>query len=564
MAVAYAVAATIVVDGVPLDEEVDPYVEQVLVDEHVGLPAMFAISLLDPQRDVLDRSGLRVASEVELAISGRGSETDDPLVKGEVVTVECEYDEMGSRVVVRGYAASHRLHRGRHTRAFVNATDTDILRQIAQEAEIELGDVEETSDVHEHVVQANVSDWEFLTARAEGLGFDLSVIDGKINFGMPTEAADAPGEDGADADADARDPRLLVFGDNLHAFHARISAAEQVAQVHVRGWDDTKKEAVAGSAPADTVAAELELADPSSLAHAFGDAEFVSVHQAVQTQAAADAAAKVLAERIGSSFVQADGIAAGSTALRAGEAVRVIGVSEDFSGTYVLSQTRHVIDRDGYRTQFTISGRNRSAWAAAGASGATPSSAAGDGATGFAGLVRGIVSENADPDKLGRVKVRLPWLDESFTSTWAPVMQLGSGPKSGTFFLPAVDDEVLVGFEHGRVDSPIVIGGLFNGVDMPPPYGYLLDNGKVTGRGVWSRKGHKLMLHDADDISGITLATADSEVSIGLNALDKKLVIQTQGPVEIQAVGEMKLTGSKVTVQADGELILKGATVRIN
>ena len=147
-------------------------------------------------------------------------------------------------------------------------------------------------------------------------------------------------------------------------------------------------------------------------------------------------------------------------------------------------------------------------------------------------------------------------------------MQLGAGPESGTFFLPAVGDEVLVGFEHGLIDRPMVVGGLFNKIDRPPTYGQYLKDGAVHGRGIFSRKGHRITFHDADDIGGIVLRVDDdnreSVVSIGLNAIETKLVVQSKGAVNIDAEGEITLRGSKVTVEADGELVLKGSTIKLN
>jgi phage protein D/phage baseplate assembly protein gpV len=560
MAVAYSVAPTVTVDGADLQGDIARHIEQVVVDEDVDLPAMFAISLMDPRRDILDRSGMRVGAQVEVSIAGQGASSDEPLVKGDVVTVECDYDEFGARVVVRGYAASHRLHPGRHTRTFVNVTDSDIVKKVAGEAGIELGEIEETTEVHEHVAQANVSDWEFLSARARAIGFELSVVMGRLRFGPPTSSADAPPDAAAQRGSASRDPRVLKYGENLIAFHARISAAEQVAEVKVRGWDDARKEAVVGSAPGGTVAATLDLADPASLAHFLGDPALVAVDASIASQGVADTVAKALAERIGSAFATADGVAVGNTSLRAGLAVRVAGVGEDFSGTYVLSQARHVIDGHGYRTHFSIRGRHA-------APASTPESraaSAGEAATGFTGFVRGIVSQVDDPEKLGRVKVKLPWLADDFDSTWAPVMQLGAGPKSGTFFLPAVGDEVVVGFEQGLVDRPIVVGGLFNGLDEPPSYGQWLDNGAVTGRGIYSRKGHFVELWDGDDISGVHVATAGDEASLALDARDRKLVLQSAGAFEVSADGEITIHGSKITVQADGNLVLKGAQIQLN
>jgi phage protein D len=566
--VAYAAAASIVVDGWKLEPDVDSYVEQVVVDEHVQLPAMFAITLLDPAHDILDKSGMRVGAEVEVSLVGQGQSGDDALIKGDVVSVEGDYDEVGSRVVVRGYAASHRLHRGQRTATFQDSTDSDIVRKVANTAGIDLGEITETAEVHPHVSQANVTDWDFLSERARRSGFDLEVVAGKLRFGPPRTIADAPPEADLDGDPDSLPRRHLVLGDRLLSFHGRISAAEQVAEVEVHGYDLDRKEAVVATASAGTVAAEIGLADPTTLAGFFGDQTFISTKRSLKSQREVEAEAKAIAERIGSAFAEADGVALGNTELRAGMAIRVASVSEDFDGAYVITSARHVIDSLGYRTHFSISGRHDRSLLGllgsgrSGRAGGTPASQA------IPGIVRAIVSENDDPDKLGRVKVSFPWLDEKYSSTWAPVVQLGAGPASGTFFLPAVHDEVLVGFEHGLVDRPIVFGGLFNTLDKPPEYGHFLDDGRVVGRSIVSRKGHEINFFDADDNSALTIHVVGGSgtpvVSIGLNADDSKLVIQSEGNVDVTAEKEINLKASKITVQADGDLVLKGGMVKIN
>jgi uncharacterized protein involved in type VI secretion and phage assembly len=183
-------------------------------------------------------------------------------------------------------------------------------------------------------------------------------------------------------------------------------------------------------------------------------------------------------------------------------------------------------------------------------------------------LVRGIVSDVKDPDSLARVKVRLPWLDDAFSSQWAPVLQLGAGPDSGTVFLPAVGDEVLVGFEHGSIDRPIVVGGLFNAIDKPPTYGQFIDDGKVTGRTIVSRKGHELTFLDGDDLTGIQLMAVDDNrspvVSISLDGKESKLVIQTSKDISVEAEGDVSMKGKKISVEAQSTLVLKGARVEIN
>src|SRR2546430_15693012 len=133
------------------------------------------------------------------------------------------------------------------------------------------------------------------------------------------------------------------------------------------------------------------------------------------------------------------------------------------------------------------------------------------------GVVVAQVTNNDDPEKLGRVKLKFPWLSDSYESDWARMMQTGAGPDSGMEFLPEVNDEVLVAFEFGDVRRPFVVGGLHNGKDKPRLGDGLIDNGRVKRRGTVSRKGHRLIFLDGDDKSGIALITSSGNIRISLN-----------------------------------------------
>ena len=109
------------------------------------------------------------------------------------------------------------------------------------------------------------------------------------------------------------------------------------------------------------------------------------------------------------------------------------------------------------------------------------------------GVVIGIVTNNQDPEGLGRVKVKFPWRGESDESYWARIATLMAGKERGTFFLPEVGDEVLVAFDHGDIDHPYVIGALWNGVDKPPETNA---DGKNNIRKIKSRSGHEIIFDD--------------------------------------------------------------------
>lgn len=84
------------------------------------------------------------------------------------------------------------------------------------------------------------------------------------------------------------------------------------------------------------------------------------------------------------------------------------------------------------------------------------------------GVVVGIVTDNVHPDGDYRVRVRFPTLPGEDQSWWARIATFGAGKDGrGAFFLPEVNDEVLVAFEHGDFNHPVVVGTLWNGVDKP-------------------------------------------------------------------------------------------------
>jgi uncharacterized protein involved in type VI secretion and phage assembly len=194
------------------------------------------------------------------------------------------------------------------------------------------------------------------------------------------------------------------------------------------------------------------------------------------------------------------------------------------------------------------------------------------------GLVVGIVTNNQDPDKLGRVKVKYPWLSDDEESHWARLSVPMAGAARGTYFLPEVDDEVLVGFEHGDLRFPYVLGALWNGKDAPPA-----DNadGKNNVRIIQSRSGHIIKLNDEDGKESIEIVDKTGKNSIILDAAKNTLTITSDKDITLSATkGTIKLDAQKVEikssadakveagagldVKASATLTIKGATVNIN
>ena len=182
------------------------------------------------------------------------------------------------------------------------------------------------------------------------------------------------------------------------------------------------------------------------------------------------------------------------------------------------------------------------------------------------GVVVALVTNNDDPEKLGRVKLKFPWLSDSYESDWARITQLGAGPNAGAVFIPEVNDEVLVAFEFGDVRRPYVVGSLYNGMDKPKIGDGLISQGKVKRNGFVSRKGHSFVFFEDSGKSGIALLTSDKKVRIALKETGPELHIYCEGKVTIESQGDMKLSSKAgLNIEASGQMQLKGdGGVKVN
>ena len=195
----------------------------------------------------------------------------------------------------------------------------------------------------------------------------------------------------------------------------------------------------------------------------------------------------------------------------------------------------------------------------------TPSDASGR----IYGVAVGVVTDNKDPDSLGRIKVKLPWLPDDTESAWARVLTFMAGKDRGAVYLPEVEDEVLVAFEHGDVRFPYVLGALHNGKDTPP---FTNDDGNNDKRMLKSRAGMTLTFDDKSGAEKIELADKDGKDSVVIDMANKKVTLTSSGDLELKAEqGTVKITAQKLAVEttdaaevkASGTLDLKGSTVNV-
>lgn len=196
----------------------------------------------------------------------------------------------------------------------------------------------------------------------------------------------------------------------------------------------------------------------------------------------------------------------------------------------------------------------------------------------FYGLSVGLVTNNQDPENLGRVKVRFPWLPDQNESYWARVVTPMAGDNRGLYCLPEVNDEVLVAFEHGIVEFPYVLGALWNGKDRPPETNA---DGQNNRRVLKSRSGHIIRLDDSEGEEKIEIIDKTAQNSIVINVQENSIVITAESNITLQAKGgklslsaqaiemnaeaEIKISANQMMeLRAGPEMIIQGGLVKIN
>ncbi|BAZ16685.1 Rhs element Vgr protein [Calothrix sp. NIES-4071] len=524
---------------------------QITVEESLHLPAMFTLVVHNSYLPTNKKSEYKpwrhekvfeIGKKVKIGFSS--STTKDAnfkqdkegfLIEGEITAIEVHFnDKSEAPIIVRGYDMSHRLHRGRHNRSFLNDTDSGIVRKIAQEAGIQLGKIDNSGGVHEYVFQENQTNMEFLRQRAARIGFELFIEEGKINFCKP----------------ESKEAVELKWLDEISSFSTRVTSTEQVSSVEVRSWDYTQKKLITSTAKSEKLVTNTGNKQGSNSSNKFNmrkPPQMTVVDKPVFTAKEAEKMAQALCDELGGEFVYADAKAEGNPKIRPGRVVTLKDMGERFSGKYYITETRHFYNQRVYTTEFSVRGlRSGNLYTSI-----SPQTHLQPGQT----FLVGVVTNNQDPKGLSRVKVKFPTLTEEHESYWARMVSIGAGSGRGTDWLPEINDEVLVGFEHGDIHRPYIIGSVWNGKDKPPtPVRDSVMNGKVRLRTFKTRVGHELQFVDEDK------AASNTGVYIETKGRNKISINDTRKFIEIKTSA-----GQRILVNdLDGSITIRANTTITN
>jgi phage protein D/phage baseplate assembly protein gpV len=541
----------VMIDGMEISPEEADAVHSIKITDWLRLPDVctldvgYQADVQGPAFSRLDGSRFKIGAALEVKLGSTDERTTKTIFKGEIVTVEPDFQAGSVALSVRAYDKSHRMMRSRKQRSFLNKTISDIVKEVC--GGYGLGaSTGPTGAPLDFVLQNNETDWEFVWRLARRVGFEVTLEENTIHFKKPAAATEI----------------ALDYPDEIHSFRPRVTAVQQVNKVNVRGFDSKQKRSVLAT---KTRAEQLTEAGikRSEVAKAFGDSVLEIAGQSFSSNEEAGAIAQAALDQLANAYLAAEGATFGNPDIKAGVKLKITGVGEKFSGTYRVAKAVHVLQTGGYITQFANSAGEHTLLGQTGSNGGGGSPGGGNS------LVVGVVTNNNDPEKLGRVKVKLPFLSEQETF-WAPVLLPSSGNERGISMLPQPDEQVIVGFENGDPSYPIVLGSVFNGKDKPGSEMAVLDGSfalKSDKKALIAAKEDINLRSDKGkwliDVKGGEIVENVKTPGNYKGTFDGKYELTASQAVTIESKMSITLKAPSITIEAQGSLALKGANVDV-
>lgn len=524
--------------------------------------------MADQTFDVSSGDDFEPGAEIEID-AGYGK-TGKNLFKGVVVTHGINIHGGKSHLVVECRDPAVKLTSLRKNTNYTDQRDSEIISTIIEGENKDSGlkpDVEETKPSHARMVQYACTDWDFILTRADANGLVVTVDGGKVTAKPPK------------TDGEAK--LTVTWGHDLVNFRAEMDARTQVKASRAVAWDP-KALAIAESDGAAPDLHEQGNVTTDDLSEVVG-ADKAVLRSAVPMEAdAMKAWADAALLKSGLARIRGTLRFQGSAAVSPGDLMEVKGVGKRFEGALFVATVHHDIAMGNWYTdvEFGLSPHwfsEREDISPPPASGQLP---------GVDGLQVGLVTKlDGDPAEEGRIQVSLPVMENKEEGLWARLATLYGTNGAGTFFIPEVGDEVVLGFFNADPRHPVILGVLHSS-GRPAPEELAKENNtkaivtreklKITfdeEKKVMTLEtpgGNKMEISDEakglkmEDQNGNTFSLNDKGITLDS---PKDIAITAKGKITLDATGELGLTakadvkmkGMNVNATADVGLVAKGS-----
>lgn len=485
-------------------------------------------------------------SNEDLLIPGKNIEIkagyhsdDETIFKGIIIKHSIKIRENNSVLIVECRDETVKMTIGRKSNFYYESKDSDIIEEIIGKYSLE-SDIESTSFTNKEMVQYRASDWDFIMTRAQINGQICTVDDGKITISKPNLSQDAI--------------ETVAFGATLLDFDAEIDARNQFNTITAYGWNPSEQEIVEAEAtdPAISLNGNISVSDLAEIIN-LENLELKSGGNynsaALQNWSDAKSLFQQLSKTRGRVKFQ------GIPTVKPGTMLKLEGVGDRFNGKIFISAVRHEIV-DGNWTVDAEFGMNPKWFSETydiselPAAGIIPA---------VSGLQIGVVSQlESDPDGENRILVQIPIINNEEQGIWTRIATLDAGNNRGSFFLPEIGDEVIVGFINDDPNHAVILGMLHSG-EKPAPLTASDDNHE---KGFVTRSEMKLIFND--DKKSITIETpGGKKVTIDENAGAIVIEDENSNKITMDSDGVAIESGKDFSIKATGDCNIEATNINI-
>jgi len=478
--------------------------------------------------------------------------------KGVIVKNNFKAKNGNQTLVVECKSKAYILTLGNKNKVYLKKTVSDIFSQLIQEAGL-TGNVEATTDQASQIVQYNVCDWDFMLSHAEINGKVVNVLkDSSINIKEP----------------EIGEPKLkFEIGADIIEFESEYDARTQIQKSSIKSMNwDSKNQKTLKESPSKSYGAFTGL-DPQKMAKDIHQKDYNLIHPGNLSQAELTAWAN--GKYLKSVFSQIRGRlkSFGNHTVSIGDTIEIAGFNTTTNGKVYVSGIKHEVSGGEWFTyyQFGLSydwhSENYQINPALN--------------SGLLNLEQGlhigkVVKIVDDPESNFQIQLKIPSLGEDLP-IFARMTFPDAGNKRGICFFPEVNDEVVVGFMNNDFRFPIILGYLYSGKNQPP----IVPDHNNYMKGIYTKSGIEVIFDDEDKKvtiktpggNKITLDDTDSSIKVidknnntvdmekgGITVVSQKdIKVEAKGNIEINASGDLKLSGTNVSIKAKAQLSEEGS-----
>ncbi len=434
----------------------------------------------------------------------------------------------------------------RKHKVFPEKKDSEAMEDILGTAGIAY-EVESTDIQHESLVQYNATDWDFINMRAEANGKIVIPSGEKIIVKAPDLSAE-PG-------------LSLYYGSSILEFEAELDARKSFDNYIAATWSAAEQELKTSEEPGSGVTSAQGNLSVSDLASSLSTGDFNVCIPASVTDQEATAMAKAIIVRNNLARIRGRVKCIGYASLTPGDLINLNGVGERFNGHAFVSGISHSIAEGSWETDIQI-GYSPVIYAnqydditACPASGSLPA---------INGLhIATVIALENDPEGENRISIKLPHVTDCESTCWARVATLDAGKERGSFFLPEINDEVIVGFIDDDPRKAVVLG-MVNSSKLPAPQ-TAADANNI--KGFYTRSKMKVEFDDDKKIitietpAGNTLVFSEEDSSISLTDQNSNKIKMTTDGITVESCKDISLKAGSGDVKIEGvNLSFKGSS----